>query len=217
MSESSNFCRSDESQASVAALRAALADERARTREVEHRAKNTLQLVCSLIQLLSRRSPHEETRAALKSLQQRVGAIAAVHRDFMDPAHPDRFDLTRFVRNQAPGLAQSQGEGAMLQLDLDEADVDARTASPLALIVSELIVNALRHGRRQGRPPAAVVTLRKTGEGLVLTVEDDGPGPEAVTSSGFGLTMVRLLVQQLAGSLALEDARPGLRAVVTVG
>jgi two-component sensor histidine kinase len=211
MGEGSDIRRSDESP-EVAALRTALAAERARTREVEHRAKNSLQLVASLLQLQARRSPHEETRATLKSMQQRINAIAAVHRDFMD-ADSDRFDLTRFVREQAPALARSQGPDATIRLDLDQVEVAPAQAGPLALIVNELIVNALRHGRRDGEPPAAAVSLRKAGEGLALTVSDAGPGRAAV-EAGFGLTMVRLLVQQIAGAFELEDAQPGLRAVV---
>jgi two-component sensor histidine kinase len=194
-------------------LQAALAAAHARTREVEHRAKNSLQLVCSLLQLLARRTPHEETRAALKSMQQRISAVAAVHRDFMD-AEGDRFDLTRFVREQAPALARSQGEEAIVRLDLDQVEVNPAQACPLALIVCELISNALKHGRSDGEPPAATVALRRAGEGLVLAVSDAGPGPAAVTGADFGLTMVRLLAQQIAGAFELEDAHPGLRAVV---
>ena len=195
-------------------LQAALALERARVREVEHRAKNSLQLVCSLLQLLGRRSPHEETRATLKSLQQRIGAIAAVHRDFMDADQRDRFDLTRMVREQASAVAESLGEGASVRLDLDPVTVDPAKASAFALIVCELILNALRHGRRDGAPPMATVQLRRDGDRLVLTVADEGPGPAALAAPGFGLTMLRLLVQQVGGTYALEDAQPGLRVVV---
>lgn len=208
--------RGPEDAPSVEALQAALAAQRAALREVEHRAKNSLQLVCSLLQLLGRRTPNEETRAALKSMAQRINAIAAVHRDFMDAERSDRFDLTRFVREQAPALAQSVGQGAVIRLDLDAVQVDARAACPLALIASELILNALRHGARAGAPPSASVRLRREGDGdgFVLSVEDEGPGPEAATAPGFGLTMVRLLAQQIAAEFTLAAAQPGSRAVV---
>src|SRR5437899_377069 len=105
-------------------LEAELARERARTREVDHRAKNSLQLVTSLLLLQSRRSGHEETQRVLKAMHQRVSALAAVHRDFMDAPHPDRFDLTRFVREHVAALAQ-RGDGCAVQLDLDPVEVDA--------------------------------------------------------------------------------------------
>lgn len=213
MGEASEGGRAAEERESVEALQAALAAERARTREVEHRAKNDLQLVCSLLTLLSRRSPHEETRATLKALQQRVNAIAAVHRDFLDAGSADAFDLSRFLREQAPALAQGQGEGARVRLDLDAVQAKASAACPLALIASELILNALRHGRRGARAPTALVTLRRAGDGFELAVTDEGPGL-AGAEPRFGLTMVRLLSQQIGASFALEAADPGLRAVV---
>jgi two-component sensor histidine kinase len=202
------------SQSEVQALTATLAAERARRAEADHRARNSLQLVIALLQLLGRRSQEAETRTALNRMQQWVSAIAATHRDLTDD---DRFDLTRFVREQAPRLAQNEGEDATIRLNLDQVETDAKAASPLALIVCELTANALRHGRRAGGPPTAAVELRSASEGLVLTVADEGAGPLAVTDGGFGLTMVRLLVRQLAGTFELLDAQPGLRAVVRVG
>lgn len=216
MQDSSDPCQPD-LQATVETLQAALAAERAHSREVEHRAKNSLQLVVSLLQLSARRAPQEETRAALRMLQLHIGAVAAVHRGFMDveAGRPDRFALTRFIREQAPALAQAAGENATLTLHLEDVEVDAREAAPLALILSELTLNALKHGHGDGRPPAATVELHRTPEGVALAVQDGGPGPAGAAKPGFGLTMVRLLVQQIGGALAMEDAHPGLRAVVT--
>jgi two-component sensor histidine kinase len=217
MEDPSDPIAPDPETADLETLRSALAAERAHAREVEHRAKNSLQMIVSLLQLLARRNPHEETRAALKMLQLHVGAVAAVHRGFMqvEPGRPDRFAFTRFIREQAPGLAQAVGQNATLQLKLDEVEVEARHATPLALILSELTLNALKHGRLEGRPPAATIELHRTPQGLALTVQDGGAGPAAAAAPGFGLTMVRLLVQQIGGALTVEDAQPGLRAVVT--
>lgn len=195
------------------ALEDALARERARSREIDHRAKNSLQLVSSLLLLVSRRAREEETRRTLRSLHQRIGAIAAVHRGFLDSERPDRFDLAAFLREQMTGLARTAPDGVALRLDLEAVEAPSASAVPLALIANELATNALAYGG-----PAATVTvaLRKAGAGLALSVEDDGPGlPAAAAEAGFGLTMVRLLAQQLNAKLSLEDAQPGLRAVVT--
>lgn len=196
-------------------IEAELARERARTREVDHRAKNSLQLVTSLLLLQSRRSVHEETRRVLTAMHQRVSALAAVHRDFMDAPHPDRFDLTRFVREQVAALAQ-QREAGTVRLELEPVEVDAAAAPALALILNELTVNALAHAAADGREPRVTLGLQKANGGFKLSVEDDGPGlSPASAGAGFGLTMVRLLAQQLNARFTLEDAQPGLRAVVT--
>jgi len=201
---------------SADALRAALERERARAREIDHRTKNTLQLVSSLVLLLSRRVREEETRQVLRSLHQRIGAIAAVHRGRADADQPEGFDLADFIRDQTRVLSRTAPETVTLQLDLEPARVAENQAVPLALIVNELTANALVHAAGE-RPARVTVTLRQSAGGLRLSVEDDGPGlaPDA-EQNGFGLTMVRLMVQQLGATLALEGAQPGLRAVVTL-
>lgn len=205
-----------EPAATVESLQAALDVERARVREVDHRAKNSLQLVASLLLLQSRRSPVPEVRQALKAMYQRVSAVAAVHRDIHEAGCPERFDLARFVHEHMADVAGACGEGAAVRLDLDPVEVDASRASAAALIVNELALNALTHGAPGGVPPKADVILRRAGAGFVLTVQDKGPGlPVAADESGFGLTMVKLLAQQLSADVAFEDAQPGVRAVVT--
>lgn len=198
----------------LAALEAELALARARAREIDHRAKNTLQLAGSLLLLVGRRASEPETRNTLKSLHQRIGAIAAVHHGFIDSPGPNRFDLTRHLREQLAGLARMAPEGAELSLDLQPVEVATSAAAPLALIVNELVGNALTYA---GSAPRVAVTLARRGEGCRLAVEDRGPGLTAeAATAGFGLTMVRLMAQQLRAELAFEDAQPGLRAVVTL-
>lgn len=215
MPEISKSRRADDGE-TVEALRAALARERARTREVDHRAKNSLQIVSSLLLLMSRRSPHAETQNVLKAMHQRVSAIAAVHREILNSENPERFDLGRFVREHVAALTQACGEGAAVQLDLDPVQVAAAQACPAALIVNELVLNALTHGSPAGRQPHAELFLRPAGEGFALTVRDHGPGlPPAAEKTGFGLTIVKLLAQQISAKVAYEDAQPGVRAVVT--
>jgi len=207
----------DAPAASVEALRAELARERARVREIDHRARNSLQLASSLILLLGRSCTHEETRRTLKSLHHKIAALGMVHRGFLETAEPGRFDLTGCLREQAEALAHGAASSAELKLDLEPVQVAASAAAPLILIATELASNALAHAAVGGRPARVRLTLRRRGEhGCMLAVEDDGPGlPAGAESAGFGLTMVRLLAQQLNARLAFESSQPGLRAVVT--
>ncbi len=205
-------------RATVENLECALASERARAREADHRAKNTLQLLSSLLLLASRRKDAlEETRRALRAMYQRVGALAAVHRSLLDAEHHDRFDLTRLVREQVTGLAQSHGAAGAVSLDLDAVAVAPAVAAPIALIVNELTLNALTHAGRDERVPRVEVSLRALAGAFALAVRDDGPGPKAVCEDGFGLTIVKLLARQIAALFVMEHAQPGLRAIVSVG
>lgn len=203
--------------ATVEALQAELERERERTREIDHRAKNSLQIVSSLLLLMSRRSAQPETQRALKAMHQRISAIAAVHRELLAAPRPDCFELSAFIREHAASLARSQSEGASVQLDLESVEIPASQAGPVALIVNELVLNALAHGTAPGVQPLARISLRKAGEGFVLTVQDDGPGlPDTAPTTGFGLTIAKLLSQQIGARLELQDAGPGVRAVVAV-
>jgi two-component sensor histidine kinase len=150
-------------------------------------------------------------------MYQRIGALAAVHRTLLDTARPERCDLTALVRDHVETLIKSHGEGVRVHLELDPVEVAASVASPLALIVNELMLNALAHAGADGRQPEVVVRVRDRGDGFALEVEDNGPGPAAVKDGGFGLHVVRLLSQQVSAAFELQDAQPGLRAVVTTG
>jgi two-component sensor histidine kinase len=195
-------------------LQADLDRERERAREIDHRARNSLQLAGSLALLVARRTSDPEAQRTLKSLHQRIGAIAAVHRGFLASPSPHRYDLTTHLHEQLSGLGRTAPAGAELALDLEPVDVATSAAVPLALIVNELVGNALAHA---GPAPRVRVTLSRAGEGCRLAVQDGGPGLlDGADGTGFGLTVVRLLVQQLRADLAFEDAQPGLRAVVTL-
>jgi two-component sensor histidine kinase len=199
--------------ASLEAIAAELERERERAREIDHRARNSLQLAGALMQLVARRSEAPETQRVLRALQQRVGAIAAVHRGFIDSPDPRRFDLTPFLREQMTGLARTAPPGTELRLDLDPVEIASSEAAPLALIANELACNALAYA---GAAPRVHVVLQRLGEGWRLSVEDGGPGlPDPSAAPGLGLTIVRLMSQQLRAQLDFEDAQPGLRAVVT--
>jgi two-component sensor histidine kinase len=214
MSESSEFGRAAPRATPfpVEALEAALERERERSREIDHRARNSLQLAGSLVQLMARRAPTPEAQRALRSLQRRVGAIAAVHRGFSDSPRPNRFDLTSFLRDQMANLARGAPPGANLRLDLESVEIDSAAAAPLGLIACELVANALAHA---GPEPKVAVGLKRLDDGWRLSVEDDGPGlPPSGENPGLGLTIVRLMAQQLGADLFFEDAHPGLRAVV---
>jgi two-component sensor histidine kinase len=192
-------------------LEAALQGERARAREIDHRARNSLQLAGSLLLLMGRRATEPSTQRTLRSLHQRIGAIASAHHGFLDSPAPNRFDFTRHLREQLASLARAAPPGARLDMDLEPVVVPSNAAVPLALVVNELVGNAFAHA---GPAPQVTVTLRPAGAACRLTVQDDGPGL-AAEATGFGMTVVKLLVQQLRAELAFENAQPGLRAVVT--
>lgn len=192
-----------------------LAHRDALLQEVDHRVKNNLQLVASLILLQNRRAPDEAARAALKSVLERVRAVATVHRRLFQ-GDPLRFEVADFVRDLAGDLAAAaRRDDLEIALDLDQVSVPATAAAPFALVINELLSNALKHAFPPPRGGRIAVSLRGGEDHCRLSVADDGVGLGG-EAPGFGLTVVKLLCQQLHAEFELADAAPGVRATVTV-
>lgn len=197
-------------------LEQALAEKTALLHEVDHRVKNNLQLISSLLQLQSRKITDEATRQTVRGILERVNAIGAVHRRLFQSGDVQRFDVADFVRDLAGDLAaSSRREDIELKLDLEAVSVAASQAAPMALVVNELISNALKHAF-PGRPGEIAISIRRLGERFEIAVADNGVGMAPDTPRGFGLTIVQLLCQQLKAQLRSEDNRPGVRAVVSL-
>jgi two-component sensor histidine kinase len=185
--------------------------------EVDHRVKNNLQLIASLILLQTRHAPDEAARAALKSVLERVTAIATVHRRLFQ-GDPLRFEVADFVRDLTGDLAAAAGRDDLeIALALDEVAIPSSSAAPLALVINELLGNALKHAFPAGRAGRITVSLADRGATCVLTIADDGIGMgETGPSAGFGSTIVKLLCQQLHADLQIAEGSPGTRVRLTV-
>lgn len=196
----------------------ALEQQAQRAREVEHRVKNTLQLISSIVLLQGRRAQDDSARQALKAVQQRVAAVSVAHRHVSWIDDAEQVELAGLTREIVGDLAGSAGrDDVLIDLDLDVVNIAGRQAAPVALLVSEMVGNALRHGYPDGRNGRIQVSLRRTSAGFDLIVRDDGIGmAPGAPKTGFGLTVIQLMTQQLRGRLETGAAQPGLRLTVSV-
>jgi two-component sensor histidine kinase len=198
----------------ASALAAALAEKNALLHEVDHRVKNNLQLIASLILLQCRRTEDERAKAALRTVLERVTAVATVHRRLFQ-GDPLQFDVADFVRDLAGDLAAAAGRDDLeIGLELEHVSIPAASAAAFALVLNELLGNALKHAFPPGRRGRVTIHVAERGDACVLIVADDGVGLEG--PPGFGSTIVKLLCQQLHADLQVADAQPGVRATVTV-
>jgi two-component sensor histidine kinase len=177
-------------------------------REIHHRVKNNLQTVAALLRLQARRIEIPEGRAALEEAVRRVGSIAIVHEtlsqtfdeyvDFDDVA--DRLRVMVTEVSSRGGSVSSTRTGSF-------GTLAAEVATPLAMVLTEVLQNAVEHGF--GRDPGTIeVTVQRLVGRLHVTVEDDGAGlPEGFdldTSTSLGLSIVRTLVEsELNGQLEM--------------
>ena len=199
-------------------------------REIHHRVKNNLQTVAALLRLQARRLRGPEARAALEDAVRRVGSIAIVHETLSHA--PDEIVAFDEVADRVVMMA-SEVAGTEIRVTpkLTGAfgPLPAYVAMPLALVLTELLQNALQHGFAYPEPVAGAAQ-RATGsvevsavrgpDRLTVVVDDDGVGlPEDFdpeSSSSLGLQIVRtLVVGELGGKLEITP-RPegGTRALV---
>lgn len=190
----------------------ALLTKEATIREVHHRVKNNLQTVAALLRLQARRMPSEQSRHALLDAVARVTTIAYVHETLSHESGDEvDFDevtarLLDLARDTAAGFAQRPLP------DIAQvgrfATLPAAVATPLAMVLSELLLNAAEHaGASRIR-----LTVDRSRDAMVVRVVDDGCGFDASQATGLGLQIVRTLVaEQLAGVLEWEVSQSGTR------
>ena len=191
------------------------AEVRALLHEVDHRVKNNLQLISSLILLQARRAQDPSARDALRSVLERVNAISVVHRRLFQAGDMERFDLAQFVRDLVADVTATGPDTIDLRLDVRRIDIQAAQAAPVALVVNELLSNALRHAYPDRRGVVEIVVRRIEGAPVII-VCDRGVGLPDPTSPprGFGLTLADLLCRQLNAECSFTDLEPGVRATV---
>jgi len=208
----------DQLRERIAELEDALSETEARLRELDHRARNDLQLVWSILLMQTRRLPDGPARRALRRAADRVAAVAAALKHFHRPADPGGLDAQALLRELVGEIAGGAGRADVrLQLELDPLRVAPSQAAPLGLIVEELVHNALGHAFPD-RAGLVEIGLHQTDGGAVLTVTDDGVGADPATCrAGFGIGLVELLCKQLKGEFVIASGAPsGLRATIRI-
>jgi len=200
-------------------LQAAVEQKTALLHEVEHRVKNSLQMTASLVLLKARRLQNPEARKVLQEIAERVGALAAAHRLLYASGNVSRFNLKEFTSELAEELILSLPKGQVdLRLDVQPLGIAASKAAPLAVLLNEVIGNAVKHAFPDGRRGQLTIEIGRSDNGLTIAVEDDGvglnhsPAPEG----SFGKTLISMLVHQLKGQLTWHDKEPGTRAEIVI-
>jgi two-component sensor histidine kinase len=196
-------------RATEAALEESAAEKALLLRELQHRVKNSLSVVASLVGLEASRAEGAELTGTFDALHDRVSAMAMLYDQLFEAGDSESADLDRYLGSIAEALFHGQGageRGVKLRLDLEPLTVDARRAGPLGLIVNELASDCLKHAFPDGRGGTVAVSLSVAAGEATLCVRDDGiglpPGFTPGTSCGTGLRLVALLAEQAGGSFS---------------
>jgi two-component sensor histidine kinase len=190
-----------------AELKTSVAQKEMLLKEVHHRVKNNLQIVASLLSLRAQAIGNPEIRAALRDVQTRIQALALVHRRLYEHDHLATVELADFLAELVELLAAGAAPGdASVQIETDIARLrlPVDVATPLALLVTETVTNALKHAFPSDADGRIVIRLMCDDERAVLTITDDGVGrPEEAPAEGLGLRLCRMVAKQLGGELEI--------------
>ena len=185
--------------------------------EVNHRVKNSLQLVTALLSLQAAQAKEPVLRGSLLEARGRVAVVASMHERLYSTSQHDRVDLVTYLRELASENIAAHDAGRInLGFDADETLVLPLTqAVPLALVVSELLTNAFKYAFPGGRQGRVRVTMHCLDGVLKISVADDGVGLPAdfslVKAGGLGMKIVRALTRQVGATVTIADAQPGTR------
>ena len=191
-------------------------------REIHHRVKNNMQTVASLLRLQSRRAESEETRRALQEGINRILSVAVIHEFLAHQAARviNIRDVSQRIIEQVREGVLDRERGIRLELSGPNIYLPTQPATVCALVINELLLNALEHGYERQTGGVVTVNLQDDGEQITISVDDDGKGlPEdfdLTRTDSLGLQIVRTLAENdLKGSFELFGRDKGVSAVVT--
>ncbi|MGH9284723.1 MAG: sensor histidine kinase, partial [Acidimicrobiales bacterium] len=185
-------------------------------REVHHRVKNNLQTISSLLRLQSRRIGSPVARVALEEADRRIRAIARVH-EILSREASDQVPFAEIVVDLvrvAEDLARAVESPVRFIVEGDAGELPADVAMPLAVVLQELLQNAVEHAfaghPEMVGPPTVRLSLKADGQRTQVVVHDNGgglpPGFSVDQTTSLGLSIVRrLVVTQLGGTIAMRN------------
>ncbi|WP_255522284.1 sensor histidine kinase [Paracoccus sp. NBH48] len=196
------------------AMEQAVAEKTVLLKEVHHRVKNNLQLIASIINMQSRLIDDRDAKRVLRSVQDRVAALATIYRNLYQAEQLDQVYADRLIADiiaQLTTASASAGRHLQVQTDIQPLTMLPDQAVPLTLLTTEAFTNAMKYAGNpaDGGDPWVRVSLTSPtpGQGLLEVVNSTGPD-EAAGGTGLGSQLIEAFSMQLEGDVT-TDSQPG--------
>jgi len=191
--------------------------------EMQHRVANSLQIIASILMLKARTVASEETRRHLQDAHQRVMSVAEVQSHLHASGTLDRVEVRSYLTKLSGSLAlsmTSEDQPVDIHVSADDGQIGSDKAVSIGLIVTELVINAIKYAFPTHKPDARVeIGFESNGEDWVLTVADNGVGKdldgEPTSKGGLGTVIVEALVKQLEARIEIASSADGMRVRIT--
>ena len=182
--------------------------------ELQHRVKNNLGIISSLLGLEMNKLPDEGSRKVFENARNRISSMAAIYEQLYSSGRVERIHLGNYIGRLADMLVKTYitvPGRIKLVTSLEDITLDLRRAVPLGLILNELITNALKYAFLPGIGSELRIDLSCSGDEISLVIFDDGPGiPEEVLSGrkgGLGMQLIEMLTHQIGGTFSYEAGK----------
>ena len=193
-------------------LKASLEEKEVLLEEINHRVKNNMQIISSMIRLQFRNQTNPDLEIHLNDIQQRIQTMSLVHEKLYQSKSLSKINLPEFIRDLSGELMASYGTNEtqiQLELELENINLEMGLTIPCGLIINELMTNAIKYAFPDDTNGTLKIALRHESTNRIrLTVEDDGPGlPEGVDwqhSKGIGLRLIHILSNQIQGDYQFQ-------------
>lgn len=179
--------------------------------EIHHRIKNNLQIVAALLELQSAKMADDTLTRALETTRSRILSIAALHENLYRTADLETVDAEKYLQAIMEGLEQTftiAENPVAIELQVTRRSISLEEATPVGLIVSELVTNAYKYAFSGQDGSKVSVAFYSAPDGCHLVVSDNGIGMAPERSAGdaktLGLELVKNLVEQLHGTLEIK-------------
>nr|WP_232793155.1 sensor histidine kinase [Caulobacter hibisci] len=193
-------------------------EKAAMLKELQHRVANSLQIIASVLLQSARKVQSEETRGHLHNAHHRVMSVAAVQRQLVTTGEPEvglAGYFTELCASIAASMIPDPGQ-LTLSVECDASATDSETSVSLGLIITELVINALKHGFPPGHRGMIKVSYRSRGANWSMSVTDNGVGMPTggAEKPGLGTSIVRALATQLKADVRVVDMTPGTAVLI---
>jgi two-component sensor histidine kinase len=191
--------------------------------EMQHRVANSLQIIASILLIKARTVQSEETRLQLEDAHKRVLSVAAVQQHLQVSGRGAPIEIASYLTKLCETLAQSMigdSRPISLKVEADDGTVVSHQAVSIGLIVTELVMNALKHAFPSEKKDAAIVVSYKVSDtDWKLTISDNGGGKPDLSAvkkkGGLGISLVKSLAKQLDAGVETVSDSHGTAVTIT--
>jgi len=181
-------------------------------RELNHRIKNNLQMISSLLNLQSHELTGHPAREAIIAGKNRVEALSLVHRKLYEEDLDRRLRIKDYIEELVLGLFHSYDAKFKPSFKIDDLSVGLDVAVPIALVINEIIINSLKYAYKDIKSPVLKVIITSEKDFLDIEIVDNGIGFKdsvAQKSNSFGIKLIHSLIEQLEGFIEKLDRKNG--------